>query len=193
MKFIKKLNNKGFGHLELLLVIVVVALVAGTGFFVYQHHKKHDIAHAGSYTPLIDYFTGKTQYHGISVFACKTYTPVFGGVYNLTILYVKKPSTPSYEYDAWVFQPVPKTPQANSNLVQKYGDTYWAGTVGSITVPNSVPLGDSTSVDVWSATGLHNKSGGKNQTSFEVGTFNGQNGSWDSKRYLNWSQIANCS
>ena len=45
----KRLNNKGFGHLEILTVVLVVALVAVAGYFVYQHHNKNSVAHAGSY------------------------------------------------------------------------------------------------------------------------------------------------
>ena len=66
----KKLNNKGFGHLELLIVIVVVALVAGTGFFVYQHHKKHDVAHAGSWQTM-GVVTGTSPFSSVTRYGCE--------------------------------------------------------------------------------------------------------------------------
>lgn len=47
---ISKLNSRGFGHVELLLVVVLVVAVALTGFFVYKHDKKTVTAHAGSYS-----------------------------------------------------------------------------------------------------------------------------------------------
>jgi hypothetical protein len=47
-----KLNNKGFGHLELLLIIVVVVAIAAAGFVVYKHSKKSTVAHAGGWTTL---------------------------------------------------------------------------------------------------------------------------------------------
>lgn len=38
----KKLNTKGFSHLEILLIIVVVALVSGSGYYYFKNQKKHN-------------------------------------------------------------------------------------------------------------------------------------------------------
>ena len=94
MKIFKKLNSKGFGHLELLIVIVVVALVAGTGFFVYQHHKKHDVAHAGSWT-----YIGAAYYLNqkpdITYYACKEpVTTVFGNLWLIKGLQIGSKNNP---------------------------------------------------------------------------------------------------
>jgi uncharacterized protein (UPF0333 family) len=49
MKIFKaKLNNKGFGHIEMLIVAVVVLVLVGTGYYVYNHNKTTNTAHAGS-------------------------------------------------------------------------------------------------------------------------------------------------
>jgi hypothetical protein len=38
---VKKLNSKGFSHLEVLLIIVVLALVGGAGYYVLKQNNKH--------------------------------------------------------------------------------------------------------------------------------------------------------
>lgn len=71
----KKLNNKGFGHLELIVIIVAVALIAGVGFFVYQNHSstKKTTAHAGGWTNIgsanLTYFNGNFATR-VSIIAC---------------------------------------------------------------------------------------------------------------------------
>ena len=49
----KKLNNKGFGAVEVLLIVVVLALVVGGGYFVYsrQNHKSNSNPVATSSEP----------------------------------------------------------------------------------------------------------------------------------------------
>jgi hypothetical protein len=69
IKSLKK-DNRGFGHIELVVVVLVIAAVAASGFFVYQHQKKHVIAHAGSWTPVgtINLGNPRITYTG---YACK--------------------------------------------------------------------------------------------------------------------------
>jgi hypothetical protein len=73
MKSIKKyrLNSKGFSHVELLIVLIMLAAIAGVGFFVYSHHNK---AHAAGWTTLS--FVSSTAESGsgagISAIACQT-------------------------------------------------------------------------------------------------------------------------
>src|ERR1039458_9885517 len=46
MKFFKtKLNFKGFSHVELSLIIVIILVLSGVGYYVYKHDNA---AHAGS-------------------------------------------------------------------------------------------------------------------------------------------------
>jgi len=49
----KKLNNKGFSHIETFLFVIVIATITGVGFFVYSRNQ----AHAGSLcgSPLVAY------------------------------------------------------------------------------------------------------------------------------------------
>jgi uncharacterized protein (UPF0333 family) len=62
---IKKLNNRGFSHVESFLLVLVVVLVSGIGYFVYNHNKS---AHAGSQIVA----TIKTKHAGdIAIIACK--------------------------------------------------------------------------------------------------------------------------
>ncbi|HUD06118.1 MAG TPA: hypothetical protein VMR18_04370 [Candidatus Saccharimonadales bacterium] len=80
-----KLNSKGFGHVELLLVVVLVVALAGVGYFVYQHDKKTVTVHAGSYK-YIGVFDGSaltgSDLPNMSVYVCRTsensiYGPLF--------------------------------------------------------------------------------------------------------------------
>lgn len=71
MKLFKKaqLNNKGFGHIELLLVIVVLVAIAGVGFFVYKHdNKKTNVAHAGGWTVVTTGTTNGIPFTGEACF-----------------------------------------------------------------------------------------------------------------------------
>ena len=38
----KKLNQKGFTAIEAILILVIVAIIGGTGFYVYNSNKKSD-------------------------------------------------------------------------------------------------------------------------------------------------------
>jgi hypothetical protein len=59
--FKRKLNTKGFSHVEAFIIIVVVAALAGIGFYVY--HK--NVSHAGStYTKLATIVVNKDLFFG---------------------------------------------------------------------------------------------------------------------------------
>ncbi len=44
-----KLNSKGFGHIELLLMVVFIVAFAGTAFLIHDHNKNKNITHAATY------------------------------------------------------------------------------------------------------------------------------------------------
>jgi N-acetylmuramoyl-L-alanine amidase len=49
-----KLNNKGFSHVELVLLIVVIAVIAGVGFFVYNKNNNKSKADSMDSAAIID-------------------------------------------------------------------------------------------------------------------------------------------
>ena len=62
---IKKLNNRGFSHIESFLLIMVLVVISGIGYYVFKHNKS---AHAGS--QIVS--TIKTKHAGdIAIIACK--------------------------------------------------------------------------------------------------------------------------
>ena len=77
-----KTNSSGFGHIEMLLIVVAVVVIAGVGFFVYQNHnKKTSKALAGSWALL---GTQNINNSTVNLFACAQYTP-FGSTPAWTI------------------------------------------------------------------------------------------------------------
>ena len=61
----KKLNNRGFSHIESFLLILVLVVISGVGYYVFKHNKS---AHAGS--QIVS--TIKTKHAGdIAIIACK--------------------------------------------------------------------------------------------------------------------------
>lgn len=93
----KKLNSKGFGHLALLLVIVVAAVVVGSGVVVYSKNHK---AHASSWTYVTSY--GKSASQRVTASACRRLiSNAYGGVYQVTVLFSWEKITPPVAYYAW--------------------------------------------------------------------------------------------
>ena len=80
MKITNKLktNTSGFGHIEMLLLVVAVVVIGGVGFFVYQNQNKKtaskSTAHAGGWTKVEKgrYCTNSkcTTSIGFNSFAC---------------------------------------------------------------------------------------------------------------------------
>ncbi|HEY4964299.1 MAG TPA: hypothetical protein VIH90_06410, partial [Candidatus Saccharimonadales bacterium] len=170
MNILKKLrrDSNGFGHIETILIVLVVAAIAGVGFFVYQNHSKtgkHTIAHAGSWTYL--YTTPTLQYGGnISVWGCQGGSSTMGSsvVVKGKIAFTKSAGTPGYWYSAGV------SPNA---FAQPWSNSYWAGTFGLASFnPNFNNSGSTVYIWIQSAP----------NRSFGEYTTGGGNSSW-----LNWA------
>jgi len=65
--FKRKSSNSGFGHIELIVGIVVVLALCGAGYYVWNHNKATNTSHAGSWTSF-----GQVSYKGYSanLYAC---------------------------------------------------------------------------------------------------------------------------
>lgn len=70
----KKLNIKGFSHLEVLLTLLVIVAVAGISVFGYQRFKttNESKAAAGGWTKILTYSAEDTK--GVTVQACRVKT-----------------------------------------------------------------------------------------------------------------------
>ncbi len=129
-----KTNTSGFGHIEMLLLVVAVVVIGGVGFFVYQNQNKKTAskatAHAGGYTQL----SGAWNTNMITVSACKTYNSVYGGIYTVKVLITKAATTPAYTYDVY---------DRNGTISQRTtSNAYYAGTVAAVTINMSVVNND---------------------------------------------------
>jgi len=127
-----KTNSSGFGHIEMLLLVVAVVVIGGVGFFVYQNQNKKtaskSTAHAGGYTTL-----GSSNGNGVTVSACKTYNSIYGGIYTVKVLFTKAATTPAYNYDVFDL--------GGNNFTQSQRTTsnaFYAGTVAAVTINMSV-------------------------------------------------------
>ncbi|MEI7674156.1 MAG: hypothetical protein WCI60_00255 [bacterium] len=95
-----KTNSSGFGHIEMLLIVVAVVVIGGVGFFVYQNqNKKTAKAHAGSWASYPVYSQVCTNWTGASncpggqgtfggrinstFWACRQYINIYGGINQL--------------------------------------------------------------------------------------------------------------
>ncbi len=123
MKLLRKtkLNEKGFGHLEIVLLIVVVLAIGAGGFFVYKHSHKTTVAHASGTTYL-------GYYYGVTVSACATFDSYYD-VYHVTTYFNKPASGAPKYYDAAAFY-------TNDNAVGGTGtgaggNAYWLNVSGS--------------------------------------------------------------
>lgn len=76
----KKLNNKGFGHIEIFVVVAAFAVIGIVGGFVWQNSKSKDSLADNSYT------IWKTQ--GYDVRACRPYSNDPRIAYNAIQAYV---------------------------------------------------------------------------------------------------------
>ena len=125
-----KTNTSGFGHIEMLLLVVAVVVIGGVGLFVYNNSNKKTAskatAHAGGYTRL-------GSRHGITTSACKTYNSAWGGFYAVKVLFTKKATIPAPSYQ--VFDQNGIT-YAISQVTQS--TAYYAGTVAAVTINMSV-------------------------------------------------------
>ncbi len=132
MKTLKKINNSlGFAHIELFIAVVVIAAIAGAGYFVYQNHTKTNVSHAAGWSSL-----GK---HGnISVSACATPVSGFGGGWKVEVRFIKSADTPSNtaSYEMYLND-------VNGHLIGstvQNGDAYFNNTVAILTTYVNKPL-----------------------------------------------------
>ena len=117
-----KTNSSGFGHIEMLLLVVAVVVIGGVGFFVYQNHNKKtatkSTAHAGGWTPL-------TFMSGVAIYGC--WNGQWGNYSEAKISYVKQASAnpANLWYHTFTF---------NIDRRQSFNDAgqanaYWANTI----------------------------------------------------------------
>ncbi len=130
-----KTNTSGFGHIEMLLLVLAVVVIGGVGFFVYNNSNKKtaskSTAHAGGYTT-VKYGSG------ITTSACKTYNSAWGGFYAVKVLFTKAATTPANYF--FVYDVNGKT-GAQSQTTNS--NAYYAGTVAAVTINMSVVNQDS--------------------------------------------------
>lgn len=130
MHKLTKLNSKGFGHVVALLAIAVIVVAAGAGFVVYKHQHK---AHAAAY----DYIGNSW---GMYFYACKTYSPAYGGVWGVKALYTK-PTNVQGKYQLEVVR--------NSRVISnQVGSAWFNNTVASLSTSASIPLHDEVEIFV---------------------------------------------
>ncbi|HEY4964460.1 MAG TPA: hypothetical protein VIH90_07255 [Candidatus Saccharimonadales bacterium] len=127
MKLFKsKLNNKGFGHIETILIVLVVAVIAGVGFFVYQNHSKtgkKTTTHAGGWTYILN--TGNLQYGGnVNIWACKAQ---WGSLEQVKVAYTKAANVPAYWFDSTVT--ITTNNGASKIADAGWSNSYYAGTI----------------------------------------------------------------
>jgi len=134
-----KTNSSGFGHIEMLLLVVAVVVIGGVGFFVYQNQNKKtaskSTAHAGGYTII-----GTSS--GITASACKTYNSAWGGFYAVKVLFTKAATAPPFPYSVDVHNGI-----TGAISQEKTSNAYWAGTVAAVTVKISVVSKDGVWID----------------------------------------------
>lgn len=111
MKLFKKLklNSKGFSHVELLIVVVLVLAMGGVGYLVYREDHTSSTAHAGSWlsvgTIKSDVTGDKTA---INVFACKQkYTSTNWGILGMGVQSIP-PVAPTNDGIEMIDQALPK-------------------------------------------------------------------------------------
>jgi hypothetical protein len=119
-----KTNEYGAGHMVIILILLVVAIIGVAGFAVFNSSNIKKTS--AGYTTL-------GSNYGITVSACKTYNPVYGGIYTVKVLFTKAASTPAYAYDIYDINGIT---YATSQVT--HSNAYYAGTVASYTINMSV-------------------------------------------------------
>ena len=117
-----------------LAAILVVLTFAGIGGY------KVIASHAQGYTAV-------NTSHNVKVYACKTYIPAYGGIYQVKYLFIK-PAGSTYGPHYWIAGPRSSSTGSHS---------YWGGTTGSATINVSTFYKETINafIDNWS-TGLKN-------------------------------------
>jgi hypothetical protein len=109
----------GFSYFKAILAILAFITILGIGFFDFSHNSKKN-AHASSYMH-IDSFAG------VTLFACKTYVPAYGGVYNVNLIFTKTKSTKNYYYYYESYSPI----RSYHWGMPSTSNAYYAGTIAS--------------------------------------------------------------
>ncbi len=149
MNILKKLrrDSNGFGHIETILIVLVVAAIAASGFFVYQHQKKHTTAHAGGWTYIYGNPT-PLQYGGnVLAYGCKAQ---WGSLEQIKVAYVKTASTPAYWYNTHVTGLGSNSPTLAD---AGWSNAYYGGTIAVQTVTFNAYSFYNLRINIQSATG----------------------------------------
>ncbi len=121
--------------------------IAGLLFFTsisyagYTGLKAHSLkAKASGYTIL-----WSTNYGAASAQACKTYVPIYGGIYQVKVVFLKNTSSPNYTYGLIGFN-------GSNGTVTSYqvGSSFYYGFVASQTINVSIPRNDHVGVYMFS-------------------------------------------
>ena len=159
-----KTNSSGFGHIEMLILVVAVVVIGGVGFFVYQNqNNKTAKAHAGGWSTIAYAAGAVNSSTGYTVQACYTPVSAFGTIIDQMKFAV---TTNGYQdalniqaYDAsrnwvysqikpmnlashqpWVISPIINVVPANGDhgVITLYGLGHYRFDYTFYTTPNSV-------------------------------------------------------
>jgi hypothetical protein len=164
MKTSKKLNSKGFSHIEVILAVVVIVAIAGVGAFVYKHDHKTN--NSMSTTTTVSKPVGSTvkgssvmvgsktlgsifpsasalnlspitnSGFGWEILACRTYIPAYGGVYAIQAFYYKPAKI---QADSQLAEATNGTPSIASDWLQGfYSQSYFYNLVTELKMNVSV-------------------------------------------------------
>ena len=145
-----KTNSSGFGHIEMLLLVVAVVVIGGVGFFVYQNQNKKtaskSTAHAGGWN--YGYIgTATNGYYGVTytVKACRILQATgFGKLWSINTLAAISPANATVASHSGVVVNVSEQHNASGGYTpQSVINTWWANSVGTSSVwanPNINPV-----------------------------------------------------
>ncbi len=138
-------KQNGFGHLEVILVILVIFIIGAIGYSVFINKKsdasKNTTAAANTlvgYTKIINAANG----HGITASACKTYS---NGIYKTELFFTKKSATPAYYY---AYQVYSTNPTNTNPITLQESNKYYAGTTALYYLNLSAADGDNVTVKI---------------------------------------------
>ena len=176
-----KTNNKGFGHLETLLIIVAIGAIVGVGLFVLQSNtnKIKNKAHASSpYMPTA-YFAG------VLFGVCKTLIPtsVYGGGYKLSFAFAKQVRDPAYYYSFSNYSPTNQWHWGQATT----SNSYYAGTIATYTDIVSNLNHDQAVIQLFNASTLA-QMGGAAYIQIDLGTSSYNPGAY----FYPYAHIWNC-
>jgi len=136
----RKINNYGFAHLELIVIVAVIAGIASVGFYIYKHQTTSYAAGGYSSLKAID-FGGQVFYPK----ACLDPKPVATGRYKVDALMVVnrqagKNTSPSYNPVVVSNVFAPDRNGATGASQSKYSSDNW--TTADTSVLGLYPVGD---------------------------------------------------